>query len=110
MSNKDITACQLLITQLKSNLPNEAPAWEQALVSLIKAIEHNYHHESLLAILQHLPLKIIEALYLRIASSAEIAPLCLKTLVDHINSLHADDSTHAVTLINLVLSSQSPIA
>lgn len=110
IANKNVTACQLLITDLKKNLPIESASWEQPLVSIVKGIEHNYHHETLLAILQELPAKINEVLVLRLVSSNDFKSSYLKTLVTHINKLHSVDKVPSVALINRVLTAPRLLA
>ena len=109
IANKDVTACQLLITDLKKHLPNNAASWEQPLISLVKGIEQNYHHETLLSILCELSPEIIEALFVRLLSSREFNSSSLKTLVDHINSISSEARSHQVTLIISILSSPVPL-
>jgi hypothetical protein len=104
-ANKNITACQSIITDLKNQLANNAVSWEQPLASLVKAIEQNYHYETLLTILKELSPEIIEALFLRLLSSGDFNSSCLKALVDYVNAIPSDARAHQVALINSVLSS-----
>ena len=109
ISNKDITACQRLIADLKNSLPNEVAYWEQPLVSLVKGIELHFDDETLLAILEALPAKINEALILKLLTQGDHHSSYLNTLVTHINTLESNRA-HQVSLIYNVLSSPIPLS
>ena len=105
ISNKDVTACQLLINDLKKHLPDDPTAWEQPLISLTKGIEHYHHHETLLGIMHLLSPQINEALFIRLISSPDFNYLCLNSLIEYINHLFSERVTQ-VRLINYLLTSR----
>ena len=110
LSEKNIDACKSLIAQLKTNHPDEVSFWEQTLVALVHGIEQNYHHETLLALLQELPAPINEALFAKLISSSNVQLPVLKTLVEYVNKIPSADNAHQVNLIYSLLSAPVSLA
>lgn len=102
MQRNDVTACQSLINELKQKSATDPTVWEQPLVSIVKAVKHHYHHETLLAILKNLPFAITEVLYHQLLQP-DNSFSGISTLVAHINSIPSEKSSASQSLTILLL-------
>jgi len=107
MANKDIAACELIITQLNTETDNRT-SWEQALISLITAVETHYDHHTLLAILAKLPTEIKNELFSRLLSTVDKNAPILNTLIHYVADL-PEKNVHTTKLIIMLLNYPIPL-